>query len=117
MVVRAVVVAFAFGCVAMAQDITDLLPDMIVNIERLEDNEVREDIKPGKAHLLLSNGTANIGEGPLEIAGVKPKEKDHDEVLQKVKQRIYRSDGSHYSLPAGFYVYHPSHNHTHFEDW
>jgi hypothetical protein len=60
---------------------------------------------------------ANIGDGPLYLHGVKPKNKHHDEPTQKVKQRIFRSDGSHYGIVAGHFVYHPQHNHTHFDDW
>jgi len=103
---------------SLAQGPVDLLPDMIVDPTFLNDYEIRDDIKPGKVHIAFSNATANIGEGPLHIYGAKPKEKHGDEhTTQAVKQRIFRSDGSHFNRKAGEFVYHPTHNHTHFEGW
>jgi hypothetical protein len=101
------VAAFAGGA-----PVFDLLPDMIVNPHRLEDHELRDDIVPGRIHLTLSNATPNIGDGPLEVVG--------GAVVgdrQRVKQRIYRSDGSSFTRRAGFFVFHPEHDHTHLEDW
>ena len=106
------------GCTAFAQPVVDLLPDMIVDPGFLQNHEIRADIKPGKVHLAFSNATANIGDGPMHIYGVKPKDKHaDDELTQAVKQRVFRSDGSHFNRKAGQFVYHPSHNHTHFEGW
>ncbi|MDZ4859085.1 MAG: lysyl oxidase family protein [Candidatus Hydrogenedentes bacterium] len=106
------------GTSALAQPVTDLLPDMIIDPGFLSDYEIRSDIKPGKTHIAFSNATANIGDGPIHIFGVKPKEKhEHEELTQAVKQRIFRSDGSHFNRKAGAFLYHPSHNHTHFEGW
>jgi hypothetical protein len=117
MVLRAIaLVVLASGC-AFAQPAVDLLPDMVVDTSFLSDHEVRTDIKPNRFHLIFSNAMANIGDGPLHIFGVKPKDKHGDEETQKVKQRVFRSDGSHYNRLAGHFVYHPQHNHTHFEDW
>ena len=104
-------------CAAAQPEVVDLLPDMIVDSAFLEDHEIRTDIKPGRTHLIFSNAMANIGDGPLYIYGVTPKNKHHDEDTQKVKQRVFRSDGTHYNRLAGFFVYHPQHNHTHFDDW
>lgn len=114
---RGIVVLGLMSIAAGAQEAVDLLPDMIVDATFLEDHELRTDIKPNKTHLIFSNAMANIGDGPLYIYGVKPKGKHHDEQTQKVKQRVFRSDGSHYNRVAGHFVYHPQHNHTHFEDW
>lgn len=89
-----------------------LLPDLITAKDPLNDWKiVRED--DCKFTLRLSNGVANIGNGPLEIyAG----EVDEDG-RQKVYQRIYVEDGSSYSQEAGTFTYHPEHGHTHFDDF
>src|SRR6185436_19947847 len=36
---------------------------------------------------------------------------------QNVYQRIYLSDGGHYDTLAGTFVWHPAHNHFHFNDY
>lgn len=113
-----VLIFCAVAATASAQGVVDLLPDMITNERRLDDNEIRDDVRPGRTHLTLSNGTANIGNGPLHIFGVHPNHgKAPDDDVQRVKQRIFQSDGSYYDVRAGTFVYHPSHGHTHFEDW
>lgn len=101
---------------ASAAPVYDLLPDVTTNPAYLLDTEVRDDIQEGRVFLTLSNATANIGDGPLEVYGVAPK--DHgDESTQPVMQRIYRSDGSSYEVEAGVFVYHPTHEHTHLANW
>lgn len=102
------------GCAAYAggDPVFDLLPDMMVNPHRLNDHELRNDIVPGRVHLTLSNATPNIGDGPLEVVGGAVAGD-----RQRVKQRIYRSDGSSFTRRAGFFVFHPEHDHTHLEDW
>lgn len=114
---RAVSFAFILSLSCYAQGVEDWLPDMIVDTAFLEDHEVRNDIKPNRNHLIFSNAMANIGDGPLYIFAPKPKDKHRGELTQKVKQRIFRSDGSHYNRLAGHFVFHPQHDHTHFEDW
>ncbi len=105
-----------FALTSNAQDPVDLLPDVITNPATLMDTEIVHDVEPGRVHLLLSNSTPNIGEGPLEVFGVPPKDTG-DVETQPVKQRIHRSDGSYYDRDAGFFEYHPSHHHIHFQDW
>ncbi|MCC6486970.1 MAG: hypothetical protein IT364_05670 [Candidatus Hydrogenedentes bacterium] len=101
---------------ASAVPVFDLLPDVITNPEYLLDTEVRDDIQAGRVFLTLSNATANVGSGPLEVYGVAPKD-NGDESTQPVMQRIYRSDGSSYEVEAGVFVYHPAHEHTHLANW
>jgi hypothetical protein len=69
------------------------------------------------AHLCLrfDQELANVGAGPLDLrfnrpAGITPVNG------QKipVRQRIYRSDGSHYDVPAGYVFWHAIHHHYHF---
>lgn len=95
----------------------DLLPDIITNAQTLTDNEIVDDVEPGRIHLRLSNSTPNIGDGPLEAYGVTEKHEGESGETQPVNQRIYRSDGSYYDREAGMFEYHPTHKHTHLEDW
>jgi len=56
----------------------------------------------------------NNGDGPLElVAG----ETDSTAQRQNVYQRIYLSDGTYFDQLAGSFVWHPLHNHFHFEDF
>jgi hypothetical protein len=101
---------------ATAQVPVDLLPDIITNPALLMDTEIVKNVQPGRIHLLLANATPNIGDGPLEVFGVEPKHGVKGET-QSVMQRIYRSDDSFYDREAGFFEYHPTHHHTHLQDW
>lgn len=101
---------------AGAQAPVDRLPDIITNPAPLMDTEIVDNIEPGRIHLLLANATPNVGDGPLEVFGVEPKHGGKGET-QPVMQRIYRSDDSFYDREAGFFEYHPTHHHTHLQDW
>src|SRR5689334_5122929 len=68
---------------------------------------------PGTHCVRFGTQTANYGTGPLELR-VRPGDPISNN-KQKVYQRIYRSDGSTYDRLAGEFVYHPQHNHFHFE--
>ncbi len=66
----------------------------------------------GGAQLLFSAKTWNAGLGPLElVAGETGGDK------QNIYQRIYLDDGSYYDRHAGTFVWHPEHNHFHFENY
>jgi hypothetical protein len=69
--------------------------------------ETRSD---GRALLLLSTATANVGAGPLELRGGAA----HENGTQDVFQRIELSDGTHEERLAGEFEYHPEHDHVHF---
>ncbi len=88
------------------------LPDIIIRQSDLLDNDIR--VSGGRTLLRLSNGTANSGVGPLYLYGVTPGNEDG---TQDVRQRVYREDGSFFERVAGRFVYHPEHNHIHFEEW
>lgn len=62
--------------------------------------------------LRLTSAIANIGTGPLELRGGAT----HG-TTQDVYQRIYNSDGTFTDVFAGSFVYHPEHQHIHFEDF
>jgi hypothetical protein len=68
----------------------------------------------GATQLLFSATTWNNGDGPLVlVAG----ETDPATLKQKVYQRVFLSDGTFYDRVAGDFVWHPLHNHFHFEDY
>jgi len=110
-VVVLVAAAAAPAWLAPAQPV-DLLPDITVTKEHLYDNEIR--FSDSHRYLRLSNATPNIGDGKLYLYGVEP---GHPDGTQDVMQRVYRSDGSFYDRFAGTFMYHPEHDHIHFEDW
>lgn len=66
----------------------------------------------GRRALRFPTTTANLGTGPLDLRGGTI-----NGSTQEVNQRIYRSDGTFWTRPAGQFVYHPTHGHIHFEDW
>jgi Lysyl oxidase len=103
----AVIVATPVGS---AEQATDLTP----NIVALAASElsVVTDTVTGSPTLRFGTTSWNNGSGPLELrAGAV------GQAGQDVYQRIYRSDSSYYDRLAGTYVYHPLHQHFHFEGY
>ena len=91
----------------------DLLPDIIVRTADLYDHDIVTNVVPGRTHLRVSNGTANIGDGPLWLYGASIFVGN----TQDVNQYILRDDESAWSRTAGRFIYHPGHGHIHFENW
>ncbi|MBX3363158.1 MAG: pre-peptidase C-terminal domain-containing protein [Phycisphaeraceae bacterium] len=89
----------------------DLLPDIIVDANRLYDNAIQ--ISGGRTYLRLSNATANIGQGKLHLYGGAVLPGGRQEVIQ----RVHRSDGTWWDRVAGQFVYHPGHGHIHVDSW
>lgn len=99
---------------APPEAIKDLVPDILTRTNELYDYDIVTNIVPGHTHLRFSNATANTGLGKLYLYGVLPANGDG---TQDVRQRIWRTDGTHYDLDAGAFLYHSQHQHIHFEDW
>lgn len=125
-------VSDASGCVCKDGS-TDcyLLPNIKLSYDLLVDSDVNPE-SPGE--LRVSVSTPNVGHGPLRVIAtddlvcgvdtffnsnitVCP---DGSTPSQLVKQRIYRKQGNTMTYEdrwAGTMTYHPTHNHSHFDDW
>jgi hypothetical protein len=69
-------------------------------------------IRPNEKELIrLTNTIANAGSGSLEIQGI------HEGERTTVIQRVMKADGSVIEKVAGEFIFHPTHNHWHFEDF
>jgi Lysyl oxidase len=68
----------------------------------------------GVTNLRFSTMSWNSGTGPLEL---RAGEINLDQLTRRVYQRVYLSDGGFYDNFAGDFVYHPEHQHFHFEDY
>jgi hypothetical protein len=99
--------------VANAQAV-DWVPDIIVRESDLYNHDVVTNLVPGRTHIRFSTSTANIGMGRLHLIGILPPQEDGS---QLVMQRVFRSDGTYWDDSAGGFLYHPTHSHTHFDNW
>lgn len=88
-----------------------LLPDLRVGPPR--ELHVTRDPRTGDRQIRFSTAVSNLGEGPLELSGV------HDPIERRTiaSQRIRRIDESTDARVAGVFVFHPAHDHWHFEDF
>ncbi len=60
--------------------------------------------------------SVNKGIGRLELfGGTGPGDIVNGQ--QRVYQRVFRTDGSTWTRPAGWFTYHPQHGHIHFDNW
>lgn len=63
--------------------------------------------------LRFSNSVLNAGQGALELRGVS----DPETGKTMVVQNIYTEEGDIVEVEVGEFVYHPGHNHWHFDDF
>src|SRR5690349_7235526 len=61
--------------------------------------------------LRFSAEIANVGAGPLELRG------DSSSGRTLVFQRIHDADGDVTEIPVGAFIFHPAHDHWHFENF
>ena len=66
----------------------------------------------GGKEIRFSTRSWNNGLGPLELVA-----RETSSSGQNVYQRVYNSQGGHQDYFAGTFVWHPSHNHFHFNDY
>ncbi len=67
----------------------------------------------GKKEIRFNSKVVNLGEGSLEMAGMY----DEKEKKTKATQIIHKKDGTLIERVVGHFVFHPTHNHWHFEDF
>jgi len=93
----------------LANDPDLLMPDL----QTLPPTDVvYQAIQPNQVELIrLTNTISNAGIGPLEIQGI------HQDEKTTVIQRISKADGSVVEQVAGEFVFHPTHDHWHFENF
>lgn len=63
--------------------------------------------------LRFSNTVWNSGPGPLEMHGLF----DPETNTRPAVQRVYDDAGGFADFPAGFFYYHPAHDHYHYDNW
>ena len=71
----------------------------------------------GRPTLRFGTTTWNSGDGPLELVAGETGQDRNGKLWQKVYQVVYLDDGTSYRHLAGKFVWHPSHNHFHVEDY
>jgi hypothetical protein len=106
--------------VAAAQDVAeavDVLPDLVALSSDSQDWMYGWSIDtgelPGRKLLRLTSATGNAGDGAMEIRGGAPLPGGQQEVFQ----RIFNDMGGFRDVLAGTFTYHPTHGHTHFDDF
>ncbi len=90
-------------------DLSPVLPDL----RMLEPKDLAVQILDETRLLLMSHYIFNAGRGTLEVLGKS------DSISQRtiVTQHVYRSDGSFTERPAGIFLFHPTHNHWHVDNF
>jgi hypothetical protein len=97
-------------------DGTPMLPDLIPLADEAQGYMYDWSVSAvggGRTRLFLTTATANTGLGPLELYGATA----NPDGTQDVMQRVFQSDGTHVDTLAGEFVYHPEHDHIHFEGY
>lgn len=91
-----------------------LLPDIIVRQDDLFDNQIVTTVVPPRTIVRFSNGTANVGDGKFYVYGTGV---DNGDGTENIIQRIYLAGGGFIDRTAGQFIFHPTHDHIHVEDW
>src|SRR5437870_2121494 len=95
---------------------TQLLPDLHVLQANLSGWSVNN-LGGNNREIRFTTALANGGQGPFELRGTTTIITNPDGTQkQLVQQRIYNSDGTFTDQTAGYFTYHPTHGHTHFDD-
>ncbi len=91
-----------------ASDPRLLLPDLIT----LPPYDLRIfNLPDGSRELRLSNTIWNSGQGPMELEGIHDRRLRQTHVVQHVHARV----GTRLDYPVGEFIFHPTHEHWHFE--
>lgn len=108
----------AFGLLFLSIQVNQVsaLTPLYPNLKTLAPFNLRYDsaVINGSTHQVLrfSNTVWNSGEGPLELRGETVSTE-----RTKVYQRIYNDTGGFTEQQVGEFIFHPAHNHWHFENF
>src|SRR5947209_11585514 len=95
---------------------TALLPDLQVLSSYLSGWTVNTTSSGGR-EIRYSTAMANAGTGPFELRSTSNVITEPDGTQRMLtNQRVYQSDGTFIDYPAGYFTYHPTHGHFHFDD-
>lgn len=100
---------------SLSAPVADNLPDVSLlpsYLAQAYTTTSNPELPGGTLALRFPTASVNFAPGRLELRG--------GEVVgnqQRVYQRVYRTDGSTYDRPAGWFIYHSGHGHIHFESW
>ena len=114
---RRIHVLVAFSCLTIGQLMlasTATSQELLPNLRALPafDIYIATNADTGAQEIRFSASSWNAGAGTFEIvAGAT------GQAGQDVWQRVYTSDGSFNDYLAGTFVWHPQHNHFHFQDY
>ena len=87
-----------------------LKPDLV----SLPPSQIRVVQRSGVRQIIFSSSIANTGAGPFIVHGHTVDTPDGQKTL--AIQEIWRSGGPSCTQDIGFFVFHPTHHHFHFED-
>jgi hypothetical protein len=74
---------------------------------------IEADSSTGKKEIRFDTTTINMGDGPLVMRGSL----DEEENGTRVTQVLIRKDGGQDAVEIGTFLFHPDHDHWHFEDF
>lgn len=96
-----------------ANDPTLLKPDLIAE----PPTHVRVLSRLGHRVVIFSTTIGNVGKGPMILQGQTVDDPNGGGQVTQATQKIMRTDGSSCDHLAGFFEFHPSHHHWHFDDF
>jgi len=109
-----------FVTASLSHAVTELRPDLTA-VPAYSVNIFTD--ASGRKLLRFSTRSWNSGSGPLELRAGETTDPncvntpDTSDCKQNVYQRVYLSDGGYYDRLAGTFVWHPQHNHFHFDKY
>jgi hypothetical protein len=102
-------VILSLAAVSPAGSVGEMRPDLAPLAKYLKDRRV--ETSGGQTFLRFSTGVGNYGDGAVEVRGVRSSTSDPMTAIQ----RIYLTGGGFTEATIGTFIYHPEHNHWHFD--